>query len=102
VPPPPPAASFQNDCASSTDGRSEVFYSLVMDNLHSDTSPRPDPPGSSDFVFRYIDAISDGAGTASTLTDPPRIEYPSEKQYVTCLSAPNSPTWPKQFKHRQC
>ena len=39
-----------------------------MDNLNSDMSPRPDPPGSSDFVFRYIDANFDGAGTASTIT----------------------------------
>jgi len=80
------------------DGRSEAFYSLVKDNLNSDTSPRPYPPGSSDFVFHYIDAISDGAGTASTLIDPPRIESPSEKPNVTYLSAPTSP----QDKHRQC
>ena len=77
------------------DGRSEAFYSLVMDNINSDTSPRPDPPGSSDFVFRYIDAISDGAGTASTITAPPFIKSPSEKPCITAyLSAPASPTWP--------
>jgi hypothetical protein len=57
-------------------------------------SPRPDPPGSSDFVFRYIDAIFDGAGTASTLTDPPPIETPSEKHCVLCSSAPKFPPWP--------
>ena len=46
-----------------------------MDNLNSDMyvrpdpTGRPDPPGSSDFVFQYIDASFDGAGTASTITD---------------------------------
>ena len=40
-----------------------------MDNLNSDMSARPDPPGSSDFIFRYIDDNFDGAGTASTITD---------------------------------
>ena len=39
-------------------------------------SPRPDPAGSSDVVFRYIDVIFDGAGTATTLTDPAPIESP--------------------------
>ncbi len=33
-----------------------AFHSIVMDNCTRDNSPRPDPPGSSDFVFRYIDA----------------------------------------------
>jgi hypothetical protein len=65
-----------------------------MDNLKSDMSPRPDPPGSLDFVFHYSDAIFDGAGTASTLTDPPLIESPSEKHCVSCSSAPKFSPWP--------
>jgi hypothetical protein len=71
-----------------------------MDNLNSDMyvrpdpTGRPDPPGSSDFVFQYIDASFDGAGTASTITDYPPIESPSEKYCVSSSSATNSPTWP--------
>jgi hypothetical protein len=65
-----------------------------MDNLNSVMSPRPDPRGSSYFVFRYVDANFDGAGTASTITDHPPIKSPSEKHCVSCSSAPNSPTWP--------
>jgi hypothetical protein len=52
------------------DARSEAFNSIVMDNLNSDMSPRPDLPGSSDYVFRYINAIFDGAGTARHLPIP--------------------------------
>ena len=76
------------------------FNSLVIDNLNSDMYVRPDPtggpdpPGSSDFVFQYIDASFDGAGTASTITDYPPIESPSEKYCVSSSSATNSPTWP--------
>ena len=40
-----------------------------MDNLKGNIAPRNDLPGSLDFVFRYIDANFDGAGTASTITD---------------------------------
>jgi hypothetical protein len=71
-----------------------------MDNLISDMyvrpdpTGRPDPPGSSDFVFQYIDASFDGAGTASTITNYPPIESPSEKYCGSSSSAPNSPTWP--------
>jgi hypothetical protein len=89
-----------------------------MDNCNTDNSPRPNPPGSSDFVFRYIDANHDsgtgtistlGMGTISTLTDPPSIQSavdgpnisihpPSikslpEKHCVISSLTPNSPTW---------
>jgi hypothetical protein len=48
-----------------------------MDNCNTDNSPRPDPPGSSDFVFCFIDANHDGGtGTISTLTNPPPIQSP--------------------------
>ncbi len=50
--------------------RSKVFSCLVMDSLKG-IAPRNDPPGSLDFVFRYIDANFEGAGTISTMTDPP-------------------------------
>ena len=81
-----------------------------MDNCTRDNSPRPDPPGSSDFVFRYIDANHDGGmESISTLTDPPPIQPPLDvpnistnsppiksllgKQSVSSSFAPNSPTW---------
>lgn len=51
--------------------RSEAFSSLVKDCLKGNIAPRNDPPGSFDFVFRYIDANFEGAGTISTMTDPP-------------------------------
>jgi hypothetical protein len=59
------------------------FRFIVMDNCNTDNSPKPDPPGSSDFVFWYIDANHDGGmgtistlgmGTISTLTNPPPIQ----------------------------
>jgi hypothetical protein len=65
-----------------------------MDNLNSDMSARPDPPGSSYFVSRYIDGNFDGAGTASPITDHSRMKSPSEKHCVSCSHAPNSPTLP--------
>jgi hypothetical protein len=81
-----------------------------MDNCTRDNSPRPDPPGSSDFVFRYIDDNHDGGmESISTLTDPPPIQSPLdvpniltnsppiksllEKQCVSSSFTPNSPTW---------
>ena len=49
-----------------------------MDILNSDILPRPDPPGSSDFVFHCIDTIFDGTEAAAlTPTDPPLIKSPS-------------------------
>jgi len=62
--------------------------------VRPDPTGGPDPPGSSDFVIQYINASFDGAGTASTITDHPPIESPSEKNCVSSYSAPNSPTWP--------
>ncbi len=52
-----------------------------------DIAPRPDPPGSPDFVCRYIDANFDGAGTILTMTNPPPIQFPSEKHRVSDLSS---------------
>ncbi len=65
-----------------------------MDNYTRDNSPRPDPPGSSDFVFqRYIDANLDGGmGTLSTLTNPPPIQSPFDQHRLSCTSVPNIST----------
>ncbi len=96
----------------------DLEFCIVMDNCNTDNSPRPNPPGSSDFVFRYIDATHDGGmgtistlgmGTISTLTDPPPIQSPvdgpnisihpppikslPEKHCVISSLTPNSPTW---------
>ena len=57
-------------------------------------SARPDPPGSSDFVFRYIDGNFDGAGTASAITNHSRMKSPSEKHCVSISHATNSSTLP--------
>jgi hypothetical protein len=64
-----------------------------MDNLKGNIAPRNDLPGSLDFVFRYIDANFEGAGTISTMPYPPPIQSPSEKHHVKCSLAPNSPAW---------
>jgi len=68
-----------------------VFSCLVMDSLKGNIASRNDPPGSLDFVFRYIDGNFEGAGTISTMNDPPPIQSPSEKHRVKCSLAPNSP-----------
>ena len=60
-----------------------------MDNCTRDNSPRPDPPGSSDFVFRYIDANHDGGmESISTLTDPPPIQPPLDVPNISTNSPP--------------
>jgi hypothetical protein len=47
---------------------------LVMDNLNGDMAPRPDPqpnpPGTEDFEFCYVDAHFDSAGSMLTMTNP--------------------------------
>jgi hypothetical protein len=53
-----------------------IFSSLVMDNLKDDMGPQPDTPGTEDFVFQYVDAHFDGAGSMSTTTDPPLSQFP--------------------------
>jgi hypothetical protein len=112
-----PARCRRLDLLCNLDVSSEAFSSLVIDNFKGEIAPRPDPPGSLDFVCQYIDANFDGAGTISTmtdpppiqshmvkhyvscslapnsLTDPPPIQSPLEKHHVSCTSAPNSPTW---------
>jgi hypothetical protein len=53
-----------------------VFTLLVTDHLNGDKAPRPDPPGTEEFVFCYFDAHFDGAGSMLTMTDPPPSESP--------------------------
>jgi hypothetical protein len=89
-----PACCHQPDLLCNLGMSSKVFSSLVMDILNDDVAPMPDPPGSLDFVFQYIDANFDGAGTISTMTNPPPIQSPSEKHCVSCSLAPNSWTDP--------
>ena len=48
-----------------------------------DIAPRPDLPGSLDFVCRYIDANFDGAGTILTMTNPPPIVVSRLDMYCT-------------------
>ena len=61
-----------------------------MDNCTRDNSLRPDLPGSSDFVFRYIDANHDGGmESISTLTDPPPIQPPLDVPNISTNSPPN-------------
>ena len=99
-PRPPSLSAHPSANAADTAATTGHFNSLVIDNLNSDMYVRPDPtggpdpPGSSDFVIQYINASFDSAGTASTITDHPPIESPSEKNCVSSYSAPNSPTWP--------
>ncbi len=59
-----------------------IFSSLVMDNLKDDMGPRPDPSGTEDFVFRYIDAHFDGVGSMSTMTVPLPSQFLLEKHCV--------------------
>ena len=56
--------------------------------VRPDPTGGPDPPGSSDFVIQYINASFDSAGTASTITDHPPIESPSEKKLCIILFSP--------------
>ncbi len=85
-----PARCRQPDLLCKLDMSSKA--SLVMDNLMGDIAPRPDPPGSLDFVCQYIYANFDGAGTILTMTDPPPIQFPSEKHRVSYSLTPNSLT----------
>ncbi len=64
-----------------------------MDNLKDDMGPRPDLPGTEDFVFWYIDAHFDGAGSMSTMTNPPPSQFPLEKHCVSFSLATNSAAW---------
>jgi hypothetical protein len=70
-----------------------IFSSLVMDNLKDDMGPRPDPPGTEDFVFQYVDAHFDGAGSMSTMTNPPPSQFPLEKHCVSLSLAFNCAAW---------
>jgi hypothetical protein len=64
-----------------------------MDNLKDDMGPQPDPPGTKDFVFQYVDAHFDGVGSMSTMTNPPTSQFPSEKHCVSFTLDTNSAAW---------
>ncbi len=55
--------------------------------------PRPNPPGTEDFVFQYIDAHFDGVGSMSTMTNPPPSQFPLENHCVSFTLATNSAAW---------
>jgi hypothetical protein len=70
-----------------------IFSSLVMDNLKDDMGPRPDLPGTEDFVFQYIDAHFDGVGSMSTMINPLPSQFPLEKHCVSFSLTTNSAAW---------
>ncbi len=70
-----------------------IFSSLVMDNLKDYMGPHPDPPGTEDFVFWYVDDHFDGVVSMSTMTDPPPSQFPLEKHCVSFTLATNSAAW---------
>ncbi len=72
-----------------------------MDNLKDDMDPRPNPPGSEDSVFLYVDAHFGGAGSMSTMTDPPPSQSPSEKHCVSFSLATNSAAWSMNYDNRR-
>jgi hypothetical protein len=70
-----------------------IFSSLVMDNLKDDMGTGPDPPGTEDFVFQYVDAHFDGVRLMSTTTNPLPSQFTLEKHCVSFSLATSSAAW---------